>query len=289
MEKYEAKAHARITLGLDIIGRTDDGYHCMDCIKQKITLYDRVSVKASPDMKIISTNDTIPDGSDNTAWRAAQVIKRQFAIKKNVTINLDKNIPVMAGLAGGSSDAACVINLLNDLWSLGLSLDDKIKIGRCVGMDVPFFFYNGICADKETSGKPEWISNATGIFLVLVFPDFGISTKEAFSRVDDRMNFTESMCAQSSMIQKLKDILITNFSAESIGPALFNRFEEALFPSYTQLASIKRLLCDMGCDGALLSGSGSTIFGITSGKDRAMDIAQKMISRGYKACVGETK
>jgi len=283
MRIYEAKAYARITLGLDVISRTDDGYHQMDIIKQKISLCDSISMTVSDEMKVICDNLLVPEGPENTALRAAQLMKNLYHINDNLTIHIKKHIPVMAGLAGGSSDAACVIGLFDDIWALGLSLDEKVDIGRRVGMDVPFFFFQGICSDRETSEAPDTISHASGLSLVIIYPGFGISTKEAFQTFDKTMLF-----GKSTQIHRLKGILQKDYRAETIGPALYNRFEKVLFPCYPQLSSIKQRLCHMGCEGALLSGSGSAVFGIAKGPDSALDMAEKMGGKGYQTYVGVT-
>ncbi|MDV5973591.1 4-(cytidine 5'-diphospho)-2-C-methyl-D-erythritol kinase, partial [Streptococcus canis] len=180
------RAPAKINLGLDIRGKRPDGYHDLSMVMVSVDLCDYVTVDHLNEDKIIFTSNCpkMPVNQTNDVYKAAQLMKDRFQIKTGLSIFLEKRIPVCAGMGGGSSDAAATIRALNQLWQLNLSCEDMIDIGMQIGSDVPYCLVAG-CA--QVSGKGEVVSQIAGqlsSWVVLVKPEFGISTRTVFSDIN---------------------------------------------------------------------------------------------------------
>jgi len=264
-----AKSHSRLTLGLDIVGQLSEGeyagYHELNLVKQEIELHDNIHIMRSEKMQLTCNMPGIPVDSANICWKAAVLLKRQFNRKENVRITIDKQIPPEAGLAAGSSNAATTLKLLVQLWDLDVGREQLVRLGRRLGMDVPFFFVGNTAFDTEATGILNPVSTESGFGYVLVLPEFGVSTKEAYKNI----NYDEigkSTLRTKELINGLmtgdRDMVIDN---------LHNDFETSVIPKDPTLGKIKRDLLHAGCLGALMSGSGSVIFGITDNPKRITD------------------
>jgi len=183
-----AISHTRLTLALDIIGKLTEGdfagYHELGIIKQKITLGDTISIKESEEIRVTCSFPGVPEDSSNICWQAVELIQRECGISTNVEMVIDKVIPVQGGLAGGSTNAATVLMLLDELWGLGLTFEDKITLGKKLGMDVPFYFTDGCAFDSEATGVLEPIVHSLNMAFALVVPPFGVSTADAYRGID---------------------------------------------------------------------------------------------------------
>ena len=244
-------AYSRITLALDIIKKLETGYHELNIIKQEINLCDEISIEEAEKTEITCNYDNIPLDDSNLCIKALNVVKKMFNINKNVSIDLEKSIPPGSGLAGGSSDAATTIKLLNTLWKLNMTKEQMLDCGFLVGMDVPYFFIGGTAFDTEATQKLEQLKSLPQKHVILINPGFSVSTKEAYANVDYN-NIGTKLSAN-----KMKE------SIEDFNPSLMhNDFESIVFPKYPELKKIKDFLEEKKIN-ALMSGSGSTIFGIT--------------------------
>ena len=189
--KLLVKAPAKINLSLDVLHKRSDGYHEVEMIMTTIDLADRVELTLLDEDKIniLSHNRFVPDDQRNLAYQAAQLLKERFQMKKGVTITIEKNIPVAAGLAGGTSDAAATLRGFNKLWGLGLTLDELAEIGSEIGSDVSFCVYGGTALAK---GRGEIITELPApptCWVILAKPFIGVSTAEVYRRLDlKRMN-----------------------------------------------------------------------------------------------------
>ena len=284
----ELLAPAKVNLFLEIIGKRADGYHEIDTILQTINLYDKISISNRDQEIVFKCNwlrpeDIVPDEEDNIAYRAAILLKEQLNEKKGAKIVIKKNIPVGAGLGGGSSDAVCVIRGLLKLWHRKIERKDLEKLTLKLGVDVPFFLHQGCCfakgiGEKLTPVRTSWSKKP--LCLVLVNPGVPVPTKMAYRLLPDR--FTDR-----HVIDKIKSPL-TETVLKSIA---FNRFEEVVFRHYPGLKEIKQSLIKVGAELALMSGSGSTIFGIFNTEKDAMSAyreIKRMIPEEYKIILSET-
>ncbi|MBN1603782.1 MAG: 4-(cytidine 5'-diphospho)-2-C-methyl-D-erythritol kinase [Chitinispirillaceae bacterium] len=255
----EIKSFTRVTLALDIIKKIVSGpycgYHELAIIKHQIDLCDLISVSEAPSMSLECNVESVPCSPENICWKAANLLKEQYNIDKNIHIEINKNIPVMGGLAGGSANAAATILLLNQFWELGLSTEAMMCSGRKLGMDVPFYFLGKTAFDSEATEVLYQVPTNAAFTFILAVPDFGVSTRSAYSSI-----CYDSVGKNVSLTEKLISGLKNNHS--DLYRYLHNDFEDNVFREYPQLAVIKGELLNAGCKAAMLSGSGSTVLGV---------------------------
>jgi 4-diphosphocytidyl-2-C-methyl-D-erythritol kinase len=260
MARLSAESHTRVTFALDIIGKIRTGplagFHELAALKHQISLYDIITVEESRKMQIACNHPAVPCNEKNICWKACDVLKKSLGITHNVTITIEKTIPVQGGLAGGSANAATVFMLLNDLWGLGLDNKKMSDLSRQTGMDVPFYFTGGTALDTEAGGTLEPIATSLYFDLVLILPDFGISTAQAYAALDYSL-----ICRDKDKTTAMKRAFAAN-DADTVARSVHNDFELSVFPRYPLLAEIKKRLLAAGCTAAVLSGSGSTVVGI---------------------------
>jgi 4-diphosphocytidyl-2-C-methyl-D-erythritol kinase len=265
------KSYTRVTLSLDIIRKIKDGefagYHELGIIKHKIDLHDTITIEESAKMVLECDNPLVPCDSRNICWKAVDLLKAHFNIDKNVRIYLEKHIPVMGGLAGGSANAATTLSILNTLWCLELTPVQMMTFGRKLGMDVPFYFSGSTAFDSETTGRLEPISHSCKFTFVLAVPDFGVSTRDAYLGVD-----YSSIGKTISKTDEIINALSRNLPDE-IFPLMHNDFELSVFKKYPRLLELKEKLINSGCKTAIMSGSGSTMLGVAENYEAATRIS----------------
>lgn len=264
------KSYTRVTLSLDIIRKTIvgefAGYHELGIIKHKINLHDTITIEESPKMVLECDNPLVPCDSSNICWKAVDLMKAHFNIDKCVRIHLEKNIPVMGGLAGGSANAATTLSILNTLWGLELSPVKMMFFGRKLGMDVPFYFSGSTAFDTETTGCIKPIYHNCKFSFVLAVPDFGVSTRDAYLGID-YSSIGKKVSKTSEIIHALSRNL-----PEEIFPLMHNDFELSVFKKIPRLLELKAKLINSGCKAAIMSGSGSTILGVAENYEEAAHI-----------------
>ena len=181
----KVKAYGKVNLSLDIVGKREDGYHFLEMIMQTIDLYDVVNVVKIPSgIEIRCNKNYVPTDRRNIAYRAAELFLETFKIKSGVRIEIEKNIPVAAGLAGGSTDGAAVIKAMNDLFKTNASKEKLSEIGVVIGADIPFCIYGGTALIKGIGEDITPLKSFENHILVLVKPNFGVSTKEVYGAID---------------------------------------------------------------------------------------------------------
>jgi 4-diphosphocytidyl-2-C-methyl-D-erythritol kinase len=260
MASATEKSFTRVTLALDIIGAVGHGrfkgFHELTIIKHQIGLHDTVTVEDSRSTRICCSHPAVPLDNTNICWKALDAVKNSCHIDRNAVITIEKNIPVFGGLAGGSANGASTLKLLNTLWDLKLGAEELITLGRSVGMDVPYYFMGNTAFDSEATGILEPISTSLCFDFILVIPDFGVSTREAYGDIDYRI-----IAKNTEKTGFMKKALEKNDPDGVIGN-LHNDFELSVFKRYPELDRIKTKLLRLGCANAVMSGSGSTIIGI---------------------------
>lgn len=264
-------AKAKLNMALDITGKRKDGYHDMHMIMQTVDLCDTVVLREIPEGISLSCDDpSIPCDEKNIAWKAAEAFFAATHSKGGVAITLYKRIPHEAGLAGGSADAAAVLQGLNQLYGCSLSVSQLCQIGEKLGADVPFCVVGRTAEVKGIGEKITPLPCFPDCFLVIVKPQEGISTKMAFSAIDQKEELIHPQI--SSMVQAIND-----HNLERIAALLFNVFEQVC--TVEEVFDIKRQLCSMGALNALMSGSGSAVFGLFSSEKQANVCAEEMKKR----------
>ena len=267
------KSYTRVTLALDIIRKIEvgayQGYHELAIIKHQIDLYDTIVIEPAHAMQIICENPHVPCDSTNLCWKAVALLQKEYSIDKQVKIHLHKSIPVMGGLAGGSANAATTLQLLDQMWDLGLGTETLMNLGRKLGMDVPFYFIGETAFDSEAGGCLQSIPTSLGLTFVLAIPDFGISTREAYQGID----YAEAG-QQRAKTEDMKRSFLHD-SMEGVIQNMHNDFEHTVFMKQPKLEVIKQELLDYGCLQAGMSGSGSTVIGVVRSIDEAERIKSK--------------
>ncbi|SEN82687.1 4-diphosphocytidyl-2-C-methyl-D-erythritol kinase [Mesobacillus persicus] len=260
--KLLIKAPAKINLSLDVLHKRPDGYHEVEMVMTTIDLADRIelSLLNRDSIKIHSQNRFVPDDQRNLAYQAALLLKERFNVKQGVSIAIEKTIPVAAGLAGGSSDAAATLRGLNKLWGLGLSLDELATLGAEIGSDVSFCVYGGTAL---ATGRGEIIKQLPApptCWVVLAKPFIGVSTAEVYRRLKiDGLKHPNT----SEMIHAIQDKDFTKV-CNNVG----NVLEEVTLGLHPEVAQIKDQMKRFGADAVLMSGSGPTVFSLVEHDSR---------------------
>lgn len=254
---------AKVNLSLEVLGKRPDGTHNLRSVFERIDLCDRIRLKSDPTGRIRLHTDSkeIPSGPENLAFKAAALLKSRFRVQDGVEIRLKKRIPVQAGLGGGSGNAATVLLGLNRLWKLRLSQKILLKLGAELGSDVPFFILQASFALGEGRGEILTKIQAPGVrfWHCIVKPPFGILTREAFEGL--RMKKQGRLTLPKADVRMLIRSLQKNrFSA--VGNLLVNTLELSLNKRVRTIFNLKKALLDQGAFGALMSGSGSAVFGL---------------------------
>ncbi|SFA49465.1 4-diphosphocytidyl-2-C-methyl-D-erythritol kinase [Parageobacillus thermantarcticus] len=264
--KVLVKAPAKINLSLDVLHKRPDGYHEVKMVMTTIDLADRIELIPRSDdaIQIISQNRFVPDDDRNLAYQAAKVLKDTFGIKQGVAISITKNIPVAAGLAGGSSDAAATLRGLNKLWRLGLTLDELAELGAQIGSDVPFCVYGGTAVATGRGEKIMPIASPPPCWVILAKPSIGVSTAEVYRNLKlDEIRHPDV----DGMVEAIES---QDYAA--ICKLVGNVLEEVTLKMHPEVAHIKEQMKRFGADAALMSGSGPTVFGLVQHDSRLQRI-----------------
>ena len=260
------KSFAKINLGLEVIGKREDGYHEVRTLLQTVSLHDVLEFRPAPDDRIILAGDdrTISWGRDNLIFRAALLLKERVRVSKGVEIRVAKAIPPGKGLGGGSSNAAMTLYALNEIWGLGLEKEALIDLGKTLGADVPFFLEGGLCLGTGRGDDIAPVNELNSLFCLLVMPEISISTASVYGQL------------QFSLTSHGKHSKIIKFLDSRKLDSLENELEETVFRLYPQLSAIKSLFRSHGSELSLVSGTGSAVFGLFSEKAKAEKVLQRL-------------
>lgn len=255
--RISVKAPAKINLTLDVLSKRPDGYHEVEMIMTTVDLADRVDLTllGHDEITLDCSASFVPDDIRNHAYKAAKLLKELYNVHKGVRIHIDKQIPVAAGLAGGSSDAAATLRGLNKLWDLNLSLDELAEIGAQIGSDVPFCVYGGTALAKGRGELITHLSSPAPCWVVLAKPPIGVSTVDVYGnlRVQEIANHPNT----KAMLRAIEE---QDFWA--MAHSLGNVLENVTLQKYPQVRQIKQLMLESGADGVLMSGSGPTVYAL---------------------------
>jgi len=272
------KSYAKLNLYLDILGKRRDNYHNLDTLFERIDLSDSITLRARRDnlIRIICKNKDVPVDKSNLCYRAAALIRQKRGIKKGVDIKIDKNIPVGAGLGGGSSNAATVLLGLNRLWKLRLSRNALCGLAAKIGSDVPFFIHNVSFA--RGCGRGERIEPIRGLkhlklWHILVAPKLQVSTPFIYRKWDKftQKNKKARLTSHPRNVKIVTSLLKERNLADLTG-CLYNGLEQVTFSLYPQLRRVREALKKSGIGVVLMSGSGPAIFGIATSRKEAVRV-----------------
>lgn len=256
------KAYAKINLFLNVVGKRVDGYHDLEMVMASLELHDILTFTQNDENEVnITSNKRITDRKeDNVVYKVAMYLKEEFEIEKGVNIILQKNIPIAAGLAGGSADAAATIRALNKMWKLKLKKEEMAQIGEKFGADIPFCIYNKLCIAKGKGEELFFLKQKLNFPVLLINPKVKMSTKEVFNKVLGSEITNRKISDMSSGIyNKNIDLIIRE---------LHNSLESVAFKIEPKIQHLKNDLIDKGLKGTLMSGSGATVFSICRDKQK---------------------
>ena len=268
-------AAAKVNLALEVLDRRPDGYHEIATVMQTVDLTDRLTLEDSDGLELECDAPGVPTDARNLALKAAIALREASSATRGVRITLDKRIPVAAGLGGGSSDAAAVLLGLNRLWRLRWPTTRLAEVAVTLGMDVPFFLRGGVALG---TGRGERLKGVVGapLALVLANPGVAVSTAEAYGRV------TRAMYTDGTRCRGVIAALATRRPAR-IAATLYNGLEAAVMPTRPEIARMRAALMAAGALGALMSGSGPTVFAVARSFEHARQIRRRL-TRGSWRC-----
>ena len=271
MNQIELKALAKINLGMDVLGRRENGYHDVRMVMQSIYLYDEVKIEKteSPEITVVSNLTFLPKGDGNIAYKAAQMLKEEFQIDAGIKITLNKHIPVAAGLAGGSSNAAAVLFGMNRMFRLGLSQDELMERGVKLGADVPYCIMRGTVLAEGIGEQMSVLPAMPKCTVLIAKPSVSVSTKTVYEALDAKE--IEEHPDIDGIIEGLR-----THSLRQVAACMGNVLEDVTIPMHPVIEQIKQEMKAAGALNAMMSGSGPTVFGLFESRAAARD-AQRRI------------
>lgn len=251
------KARAKINIALDVLGKREDGYHELQTIMQTLDLCDTITItkKESNEISIITNSTKIPTDNKNLAYKAAEYLKKNYSIPQGIEIKIDKNIPVAAGLAGGSADCAATLMGIRNLFKLPISNEKMNEIAVSMGADVPYCLNGGTYLAEGIGEKLTKLSPFPTMFVLLAKPNISVKTSWVYK------NFDLSKVTRFPDIKKMISDISSN-NIKEISDSLCNVLETVTIPEYPIINDIKKTMLEFGALGTLMSGSGPTVFGL---------------------------
>lgn len=271
---FSINAYAKINLTLDVLHKRADGYHEVEMVMQSVALADTLTFEPANEFRLVCNNPRLPVDEHNLVTRTAFYLKERYNVTKGAKISLQKNIPLAAGLAGGSSDAAATLHGLNLLWDLRLSTAELIHIGKELGSDIPFCLLGGTALAMGRGEQLTLLPKLPKLWLVLVKPDLDVSTKDIYAHWESWG--ANQINKSSQMVQAIKES-----RREGVLEHLSNHLECVTSKLYPQVMDIKQKLVANGALKAVMSGSGPTVYGVMKSESEASRL-KKFLSQYYE-------
>lgn len=275
MDKISLKALAKINLGLDVVRRREDGYHEVRMIMQTIHLFDRVNIEktSEPGIKIKTNLSYLPVNENNLIYKAGRLLMDEFDITEGVSVDLDKRIPVAAGMAGGSTDAAAMLYGMNKMFGLGLSMQELKDRGVKIGADVPYCLMRGTALAEGIGEKLKSLPPMIKCPVLIAKPQISVSTKFVYENLK-----LDGKAEHPDIDQLIKDIKAKDL--QGVCDHMGNILETVTIPNYPIIAEIKKNMLENGAAGAMMSGSGPTVFGLFDDAEKAKQAYKAMKKSG---------
>lgn len=264
------KAYAKVNISLDIVGKREDGYHLLEMIMQSIDLYDELNIeKQNKGITIKCNKPYVPTDERNLAYKAAKLFIEKYKINGGVNISIKKNIPVCAGLAGGSTDGAAVLKAMNKIFGVEASDEELMELGLELGADVPYCIKGGTALCRGIGEKVTELNNFKDKILVLVKPPFGVSTKSVYQEFD--LSKVRSHPNTEALIKAIEvnDLKLVSNNMK-------NLLENVTLRKHKVLINIKEEMKNLGAIGTMMSGSGPTVFAFFDDMLKAQRCFEKM-------------
>lgn len=277
MNSIELKSRAKINLSIDVLGKREDGYHLVEMIMQTIDLYDIIKIRelSSDNIIIKSNSNHIPLDENNIVYKAINLLKNKFKINKGVEVFIQKNIPIAAGMAGGSSNAAAVLVGLNKLWELNLSELDLQELGFKLGADVPFCISGKAALAQGVGEELTFIKGLPKDITILICkPEIFVSTKDVYGGLD--LNNIQNRPDNNKLLEDLRQENIS-----SLAENMVNVLENVTSRDYREIKDIENIMLENGALGSMMSGSGPTVFGLYKNREDALKGKEELLKK-YK-------
>lgn len=276
MDKIDVKALAKINIGLDVTGIRDDGYHEVKMIMQTVNLFDKITISkvTEPGVSMTTNLKFLTVGDDNLCIKAAKLLIEEFDIKEGIRISLEKHIPVAAGMAGGSTDAAAILFGMNKLFKLGLSRKDMMERGVKLGADVPYCVMRGTALAEGIGEILSPLPPMVKCPVLIAKPGIAVSTKQVYEALDS--------CFDKVVHPDIDGIIedIKSQDLAAICSKMGNVLEDVTIPMHPVIADIKKCMMDNGAVGAMMSGSGPTVFGFFNDNKTARAAKEALTKSG---------
>ena len=265
MQKMKLKAFAKINLGLDVVRRREDGYHEVRMIMQTVAIFDRISIEVSnkPGIRVKTNLSFLPADENNLVYQAAKLLMEEFKIEKGLVIDLEKHIPVAAGMAGGSTDAAAVLIGVNKIFRLHLSQEELMQRGVRIGADVPYCIMRGTALSVGIGDILTPLPSMVSCPILVVKPGISVSTKYVYENLH-----ADTLVEHPDIDGMIKEIKASNL--QGIVDKMGNVLETVTISKYPVIEELKQLMIENGAMGAMMSGSGPTVFGIFDKEETAV-------------------
>ena len=277
------KTPAKLNFGLHILGKREDGFHELETLFQMVNWCDEIKIEClSRGLELVCNQPDIPTDKGNLVIKAAHILQTRYPERcKGARIHLNKNIPHGAGLGGGSGNAAGVLLGLNFLWGLKLKREDLISVASELGSDVPFFLFSPCAIGRGRGEILEPVKNSIRFYVLMVYPGFSVPTASVYG------NLKLKLTKRENNISILKNFLLQSEFAQ-LGATWTNDLEHVVFNEHPGLSGIKKEMLALGAKGALLSGSGSTVFGIFDNPEIANNAYTRFDRREFRLFLAES-
>lgn len=266
-----SRAYCKINLSLDVLGIRQDGYHELKMIMVPVNFYDDIEINISNTMEYSADKPYIYFDEKNTIVKAVNLMKEEFAIKDNFNISLRKQIPIKAGLAGGSTDGAAIIRAINKMYNLNLSSERIKELCLKIGADVLFNYYSRPALVEGLGDKISFIDIKDKYYVLIVKPKKGVSTKECYALVDGQ-----------ECVHPDTDLILENLKeGKEVKSLLKNSLEMPAIELCSDIARAKEALKEAGADFSMVSGSGSSVFTIDKDQNKILELREKLKNKGF--------
>lgn len=275
MESIRLKARAKVNLGLDVLGKRNDGYHEVRMVMQTVGIYDRLIMTRIPrdEIHIISNLAFLPVNENNLVYKAVKLIKDEYRISEGIEVDLNKFIPVAAGMAGGSTDAASAMFGMNKMFDLNMSMGRMMELGVRLGADVPYCVMRGTALAEGIGEKLTRLTPVPHLWMLVAKPPINVSTKLVYENLD--LGGVVEHPDIDGIIKAIEDQ-----NVERIAQSMGNVLESVTIPLYPVINTIKQDMMNHGAINAMMSGSGPTVFGIFPDGQTALDCQKFLKEKG---------
>jgi len=279
-------AYAKINLYLDVMDKRPDGFHNIKSVMHRVSLCDYVSAEkrdmGGSVIDVTCGKAEIPTGEGNLVWKAAKLFFDHYGIEDyNVNFDIDKHIPISGGLAGGSTDAAAALVLLNELYGTGATTYELSELGASIGSDVPFCVVGGTCITLGRGEELEYLPTSLQLNLVIAKSGAGVSTPAAYRRIDEK--YGDTLSEDFGDFEGAVSAICSS-DVNALASKMYNTFESIVLNEHREASHAKELMQGFeGCIAAMLSGSGPSVFGIFKDEESARAVRDALAAEGYEA------